>query len=114
EINRIYPRGSGNANVQLTLRATTRTAPAGYTLNAAENYIEYDAGVASDGLIERQVDFRDIGPIDNTDADIVSASNALFDAALEELRRRSSEIEEAVYVVQLEGCSQLLRPMQSI
>lgn len=113
EINRIYPRGSGNADVQLTLRATTRVAPAGYTLNAAENYIEYDAGVA-ELLIEQQVDFRDIGPISNTTADVVAASNALFDAALETLRRRSVELVQATISMEIEGCSQLLRPMQSI
>ena len=113
-ITRIYPRGSGNANVQLTLRATSRSAPSGYTLNAAQNYIEHDASVATYGVIERQVDFRDIGPIENTATDIQSAANALFDAALETLQQRSTELEQETYALQVEGCSQLLRPMQSI
>lgn len=113
-ITRIYPRGSGNAEVQLTLRATSRTAPAGYTLNAAQNYIEHDASVATYGVIERQIDYRDIGPIDNTATDIQSAANALFDAAIETLQRRSTELEQETYALQVEGCSQLLRPMQSI
>lgn len=113
-ITRIYPIGSGNGAAQLTLRATTRSAPAGYTLNAAQNYIERNLSVNQYGVIERQIAFRDIGPISNTDADIVAASNALFDAALEELMQRSVEIERAQYTMQLAGCSQLLRPMQTI
>ncbi len=113
-ITRIYPRGSGNANAQLTLRATTRTAPAGFILNKADNYIEHVASVTNYGRIERQIDFREIGPILNTDADIVAASNALFDAALETLKRRSTELAQATYTLAIAGCSELLRPMQSI
>lgn len=113
-ITRIYPRGSGNANVQLTLRATDRSAPSGYTLNTSQNYIENDTATANYGRIERQIDFRDIGPIANTDADIEAASNMLFDAALEYLKRNSTELEQATYTLQVAGCSQLLRPMQSI
>jgi len=117
-ITRIYPRGSGNAEVQLTLWpvsvAHAATLPAGYTFNRAGNYIEYDAGVVTYGQIDRQVDYREIGPVENTDADIRAAANALFDAALEELRRRSSELEQATYTIGLTGCKQLLRPMQSI
>lgn len=113
-ITRIYPRGSGNANAQLTLRATTRSAPAGYVLNTAQNYIENTASVAAYGRIERQVDFRDIGPVDNTDADIQAAANMLFDAALKHLRRNSTELEQATYTLSVAGCSQLLRPMQTI
>lgn len=113
-ITRIYPRGSGNGEVQLTLRATSRVAPAGFTLDAAQNYIENDTAEATYGIIERQVDYRDIGPVENTDADIQAAANMLFDAALETLKRQSTELEQATYTVQLAGCSQLLRPMQSI
>lgn len=113
-ITRIYPRGSGNANVQLTLRATDRVAPAGYTLDTLNNYIEYNQGTTDYGRIERQVDFRDIGPISNTNLDVIAASNALYDASLEYLRRHSSELEQATYTVQLSGCRTLLRPMQSI
>ena len=113
-ITRIYPRGSGNGDVQLTLRATTRTAPTGFVLNKAQNYIESTAAAATYGRIEQQVDFREIGPIENTTADIQAAANMLFDAALEELRRRSTELEQATYTISLDQCSALLRPMQSI
>lgn len=113
-ITRIYPRGSGNGDVQLTLKATTRTAPAGFVLNKSENYIESTAASATYGRIEQQVDFREIGPIENTTADIQAAANMLFDAALEELKRRSTELELATYTISLDQCSTLLRPMQSI
>ena len=112
-LTRIYPRGSGNADVQLTLRATTRTAPAGYILNAAQNYIEHTATTAEFGRIERQLNYREIGPVANTDADIRSAANALFDAAYEELRRAVS-LQASTYTLQLAGCPVLLRPMQTV
>lgn len=113
-ITRIYPRGSGNANVQLTLRATTRTAPAGYTLNKTLNFLEHNASSTAYGLIERQIDFREIGPVDNTTPDVVAASNALFDAALETLQRRCIEIIQETYTLSLEGCTTILRPLQTI
>lgn len=114
-ITRIYPRGSGvGPNTQLTLRAATVVMPAGFTMSTAGNYIENDAAVATYGIIERQIDFEEIGPIDNTDADIQAASNMLALAALETLKRQSTELEQATYTVQVTGCSQLLRPMQSI
>lgn len=113
-ITRIYPRGSGNGDVQLTLRATTRTAPPGFVLNKTANYIESTAATASYGRIEQQVDFREIGPIENTTSDIQAAANMLFDAALEELRRRSAELEQATYTITLDQCSTLLRPLQAI
>jgi hypothetical protein len=113
-LTRIYPRGSGNSEVQLTLRATDRTAPDGYTLNTLENYIENDVAVATYGRIEEQVAFREIGPIENSDADVLAASNMLFDAALETLRRQSSEPEQATYTLSVAGCRALLEPLQSI
>ena len=52
-VTRIYPRGSGNGGVTLTLAAITDSAPAGYTVNATENYVERDDAVAAYGRIER-------------------------------------------------------------
>lgn len=111
-ITRIYPRGSGNGDVQLTLASTTRTAPAGYTLVASSNYIESIASTASYGLIERTVAFRHITPVSNTAADVQSASDMLFDEALEDLRRRTAD--DKHYTIELAGCSVLLRPLQSV
>lgn len=114
QITRIYPRGSGNGDVQLTLKATTRTAPAGYTLNKSSNYLEDDAAVAQYGVLEEFVEWREIGPVENTASDIRAAANQLFDEALGDLARRSLSSETPYYDLELAGCSTLLRPMQSI
>jgi len=113
-ITRIYPRGSGNGDVQLTLRPTSRSAGAGFTLSTTDNYIENDTAEATYGLIEQVVEYREIGPIANTAADLQAAADMLFDAALEELTRRSTEAESAYYDLTLAGCSALLRPLQSL
>lgn len=111
---RIYPRGSGNGDVHLTLKATTRTAPAGYTYNSSLNFLQHDAAVAQYGIIEEFIEWREIGPVENTTADIRAAANMLFDEALRELTRRAVEIETPYYDLQLAGCSTLLRPMQTV
>ena len=43
-VNRIYPVGAGQHDAELTLAAATMVMPAGYTMNTANNYIEWDAG----------------------------------------------------------------------
>jgi hypothetical protein len=111
---RIYPRGSGNAEAQLTLKASSRATPSGFVVDKNANYIEATAPTATYGRIERQLDFRDIGPVANTNGDIIAAANMLFDSALETLKRNSSELDQATYTLALAGCSQLLRPMQTI
>ncbi len=113
-LTRIHPRGSGNGDVPVTLKATTRTAPAGYTLNKAQNYIEHDAAVAQYGVIEEFVDWREIAPVENTPSDVRAAANQLFDEAMRELTRRSQGTETPYYDLQLAGCATLLRPMQTI
>jgi hypothetical protein len=112
-ITRIYPRGSGNGDVQLTLKACTLTAPEGFVLDKDNNYIESTEAVALYGRIEQQVDFKEIGPIENTTADVQAAANMLFLAALEELIQRSTEIEQTTYEIELQECSHLIRPLES-
>lgn len=114
-LTRITPYGSGQGEARLTLAATSRAAPVGYTLSAANNYIENDSATSTYGLVNfPQVEFKEIGPISNTDADVQAAANMLFDAALEELRRRSTLASQETYTLTIAGCSQLLRPMQTI
>jgi hypothetical protein len=88
-MNRIYPFGAGNADARLDLSACTRVAPTGYTLNTASNYIQFDAGLIFGIQRELEIEFKDIGNIENTDADLETAANALFDAALTYLQRNS-------------------------
>lgn len=90
-ITRIYPYGAGDGEMRLTLYSTTRTAPAGFTLNAAFNYISSNAAVSTVGkAIGVQVRFQDIHPISNTRNDMIAAANMLFDAALAHLKRHDA------------------------
>jgi hypothetical protein len=113
-LTRIYPRGSGNGDVQLTLRNTTRSAPSGYTLDKINNYLQHDAGFATYGLIESWLDYREIGPVSNNDADLQAAADMLFDVTLRELQRRNEEAAASYYDIHLAQCSTLLRPMQTM
>jgi hypothetical protein len=91
--NQIHPYGAGSFEIATTLGATTRSAPTGFTLSTAGNYLRSDTSIAALGLtIPVYVQFPDIRPVSNppTDADIVAASNALYDAALAMLQRHDS------------------------
>lgn len=80
--NRIYPYGGGAFEIAVTLNSTTRTATSGFTLSATNNYLQNDTSISDIGItIPLYMQFPDIRPVSNTDADIVSAANALFDAA---------------------------------
>ncbi len=111
-ITRIYPFGAGQGRARLTLAATTKTAPSGYTLNKASNYIEHSASTTSFGRIERWVEFKEIAPISNTTADVRAAADALFDASVDYLQRRISPA--SFYRLRLAQCNQRLYPMQTI
>lgn len=87
---RIYPYGAGNVEIATKLLLTTRTSGGGFTLSAANNYIQSDAGVSAYGVIPKHVQFPDIRPISNTDADVISAANMLFDSARAMLERHDS------------------------
>jgi hypothetical protein len=117
-LTRIYPRGSGNGDVQLTLRNTTRgttnSVPSGYTLSEVNNYLQHDAGFATYGLIESWLDYREIGPVSNSNADLQAAADMLFDVTLRELQRRNEEAAASYYDIHLAQCSTLLRPMQTM
>lgn len=86
-LTRVIPHGAGNGGVTLTLAAITDTAPTGYTVNAAQNYLKRDASETTYGRIERVLDFKDIAPLSNTTADIQAAANMLLQASTEHLRR---------------------------
>jgi len=86
-LTRVIPHGAGNGGVVLTLSAITDSAPTGYTVDAAQNYVKRDASEVSYGRIERTLDFKDIVPLSNTTADIQAAANMLMQACVEHLRR---------------------------
>jgi len=107
-LTRVIPRGSGNGGAVLTLSAVTDSAPAGYTLDAAQNYVKRDASESTYGRIERVLDFKNIGPLSNTTADIQAAANMLLQASVEHLRRYGTP--QKFYRVQLAKVGQLLHP----
>lgn len=107
-LTRVIPRGSGNGGAALTLAHVTDSAPSGYTLNAALNYIKRDASETTYGRIERVIDFKNIGPLSNTTADIQAAANMLLQAAVEHLRRFGAP--QKYYRVGLAKVGQILQP----
>lgn len=113
-ITRIYPRGAGNGEAQLTTwAASTYSPPAGYVFSRANNYIENTAAIAEYGLIERWVDFRDIRPVSNTATDLSIAANVLAQAARYELSKRLGG-NNSWYTLSVAGCSTLLKPTDTI
>lgn len=105
-LTRVIPRGAGNGGVVLTLAAITDSAPSGYTVNAASNYVKRDASEVTYGRIERALDFKDIAPLSNTTADIQAAANMLMQACVEHLRRYGTP--QKFYDVSLSNVNQIL------
>jgi hypothetical protein len=103
-ISTIYPTGSGIGETYLDLNGTSRTAPAGFTLDEANNAIISDDAVTYLGkAIGRRVNFKDIRPLFNTDADMISAKDYLFDAGLAFLKRNDSVDDVVEYDLDVVG-----------
>jgi hypothetical protein len=86
-ISRIIPYGSGG----VSLASTSRTAPSGYVLNKASNYIERTAAVTALGVIERYAKFDTVA-VQQDDSYLqhpALAADDLFDQAYEYLRTHS-------------------------
>ena len=113
-ISRIYPYGAGTGKARLTLAATNLSAASGYTLDKTNNYLKHDATESTYGRIERYIEYKDVAPVSNTDADLRAAANMLFQQTYRDLRWRALVQNHATYSVQLAQCSRLLKPMQSI
>jgi hypothetical protein len=111
-VSRIIPIGSGQARAALTLSASNRVADAGYTLSTSSNYIINDAVEATYGRCERVVAFKDIAPLSNTDGDIISAANTLYDAARYWLDQHSAPVN--TYSITIAECPALVRPLQTV
>lgn len=107
-VSRVIPRGSGNGGVALTLAAVTDSAPSGYTLNTAENYVKRNDTETTYGRIERVLDFKDIGPISNSTPDIQAAANMLLQVSVEHLRKYGAP--QKFYRVGLAKVGQILEP----
>ena len=112
-LTRVYPFGAGNADNRLTLAHTNRTPPTGYTLSVSTNELINTAAETALGLrIERYLSWKEIGPISNSDTDLQSAANVLFDAALRELQIRS--VVQHAYTLRVTKCDFILYPGQTL
>lgn len=108
-LTRVYPFGAGNGESRLTLAKTSRSAPAGYTLNKTTNELVNTAAETALGVrIERYLSWKEISPISNSDTDLQSAADVLFDAALRELQIRG-QVQKA-YNLRVAKCDQVLYP----
>lgn len=89
-ITKIRPYGSDSTGSYITLFNTSRSAPAGYTLdNSVNNFIRNDSAISSYGTIEKYIQYPDVKRIGSSFLDDIAASDALFDVALRELQQRS-------------------------
>lgn len=111
-VTRVKPRGAGNGNAILKLLAVTDAAPAGFTLNAAEGYIEKDSSVATYGVIVKPVDFKNISPLSSSVADKNQAANQLMRAAVELLNRWAEP--QKFYQIELRKSEVILQPGTTI
>ncbi|HRJ40594.1 MAG TPA: hypothetical protein PL105_01870, partial [Caldilineaceae bacterium] len=111
-VTRVRPFATGTGRIQLGISATDRTVPAGFTLNTATGYLINNDAELIYGVRERRVDFPEIGPISNTDGDVQTAANALFDASLIYLQRHAAPVR--TYDVELIECPVVLRPGHSL
>lgn len=109
---RIYPYGAGNASARLTLADTTRSAPAGYTLDLVNNFLRDDTAESTYGRIDRHWTEKTVTPGAATTTDAASAADQLFDAALVALKRGAAL--PVTYRLGLTGCRQALYPGTTI
>jgi len=107
-VTRLYPYGGGSGDDRITLAHTTRAAPTNYILDKTNNYIGRPAATNTYGLVEREEVWGDINPEVENDTGREAASNKLFDAAFEHLKRFSQP--QVVYNLKLTKCERLLEP----
>jgi len=116
-VNWLLPVGGGEGEAALLLTYSTRTTP--YTIQFTTGgdgrslpYITDSTSVAAYGQIQRVGTFKNIAPISNSDADLVSAANALYDAAVAYLIRAKDVFE--VYDIALKKVTKTIKAGQKI
>jgi hypothetical protein len=109
---RVYPYGAGQGETRLTLAASTDTPPAGYSIDRAANWIRRDSAETTYGQIERYMQWKEIAPVSNTDADLAAAANALQQAATTWLTQNSAPY--ASYRLRVAKLDATLEPGQTI
>ena len=118
--NRLYVFGAGqNIDAALTLEKSTRGLPNyAYTVqNLTENgrklyYLEDAASVAAYGVIEAFGQYKEIAPLSTASGDVTNAANALYDAAVRDLRLHKDVVE--TYKISFAKAMTTLRPGDKI
>lgn len=135
-VNRIIVYGAGEGDTRLTLRAATEwpdgtgltLSPESRTIDGRQYYLvrtstssavdetnnclQDQTSVAAYGVHEAVVQFRNIAPVSNTDADVTNATNQLVRAAIEWLKLYSEPLES--YRLRLAQAPVILRPGQTL
>ena len=115
-VNRIVVLGPGDGEAALTLKLATRTTP--YTVQSMVvndltlYYIEDTDSIAEFGVIERTFTANNIAALSNNTADIVAASNALYDLASAWLTRNS--VLQQTYKVPVRKARATIKPGQKV
>lgn len=94
---RIRPIGSGEGVAAVTLRLSNRTTPFAIQSVVENGQTEYfldSPNIATYGIIERYVTFKEIVPIGNTLTSQGYAANELYDAAATWLQKNSSPVQQ--------------------
>lgn len=115
--NWLLPVGAGEGVAALTLEKSTRTSP--YTIQATTGpdgttlyFISDASSISSYGTIQKVGQFKNVAPISNSDADIVAAANALYDAAVEDLQHHKQPTEH--YAVTVKNAQVSIQPGDKI
>jgi len=108
---RIYPAGGGVGSGRATMAKTTLSVP-GFAMGVDGSYLEATAAVVAFGRIDRRVDYPDIAPVNESEAQVVHAANALFERAYQDLAR-SSQLQQ-VYRLEVVPSVYLVWPGQTI
>lgn len=115
--NWILPIGAGEGESALTLQYSNRTTP--YTIQTTTGpdgrtlYFLSDAtSITTYGEIRKTGQFKEIAPLSNSEADIMNAANALYDAAAEYLTR--TKVVQETYSVTVKNVQQTIYPGDKI
>lgn len=111
-VTRIYGFGAGDGKGRLDLTNTSRTAPTGYTLTAADSMLKNDAAETTYGRNEKYLSWKDISPLSNSDTHEETAANMLFDQMLYHLERHKDPAK--FYDLRVSRLNQVIKPGSTI
>lgn len=112
--NWILPIGSGEGEAAITLAKSTRSFVK--SMAGADGrtiyYVSDAESIATYGLKQRVVQFKDIAPLTNSEASKIEAANALADAAYADLHW--NKLPQKTYSVTLRKCRVTLKPGDTV